>query len=343
MAPIPGGLLHANVLSCALFSAVCGSSAATAATISTVAFPALEKRGYDIRLTLGSLAAGGTLGILIPPSITMIVYGVLVNASVGRLFAGGVIPGIILSMMYMVYIWIKAVRNPRLAPREARVPSRVVLLGLRDLWPVIILSTIILGGIFAGIATPTEAAAVGSSAALVIALAMRGFSWRMLRESLSSTLETTCMIMFIIVGASMFSSFLAVSGAPRAFSALLLGWHLPRLVMLSLIYFLYLFLGCFIDGLSMMIMTIPVVFPLVIALGFDPIWFGIILVILIEVGLLTPPVGINLFVLQGISKKPLIDVVSGSYPFFMVMILGIIVFTVFPSLVLWLPDIIFGP
>jgi tripartite ATP-independent transporter DctM subunit len=338
----PGGLLHSNIGSCAMFAAISGSSAATAATIGTVALPALKERHYDVRLTLGSLAGGGTLGILIPPSMTMIVFGMLAEASVGRLFAGGVIPGLILSLMFMTYIGIRAVRNPQLAPKEVKFAVRNLILSFKDFWPAFILSAIILGGIFGGLVTPTEAAALGASAALIMALGFRRLNWQMIRESLASSLRTTCMVMFIVMAANMFAAFLAVTRVPASFALLVVQSGLSNIAILIAIYLLYLFLGCFIDGLSTQVMTVPTILPVIVALGFDPIWFGVILVMLVEVGALTPPMGINLFVIQGLSKRSLADVIIGSVPFFFIIILGIVLLTMFPSLVLWLPTLFFG-
>ena len=338
----PGGLLHANIGSCSLFAAISGSSPATAATIGTVAIPALKKRNYDTRLTLGSLAAGGTLGILIPPSISLIVYGMLAEASVGRLFAGGIIPGIILSAMFMAYIAIRVIRNPKLAPQEEAFSIKSLVVGLKDFWPIMTLMAIVLGGIFGGLVTPTEAAALGASGALLLALGMRRLTWKTLRESLLNSLETTCMVLFIVMAASLLSSFLGIMSVPAAFSNLILGSGLPVVIILFLIYLLYIFLGCFIDGLSAMVLTLPAVLPVVMALGFDTIWFGVVLTVLIEVGMLTPPMGINLFVIQGISGRDLTEVIAGSVPFFLLMLLSIALFTAFPSLILLLPSLFFG-
>ena len=338
----PGGLLHSNIGACAFFAAISGSSPATAATIGTVALPALAKRGYDTKLSLGSLAAGGTLGILIPPSISLIVYGYLAEVSVGRLFAGGVIPGIILSGMFMAYIGIRAIKNPQIAPKETAFSLIGLVLAFKDFWPIIILMTIVLGGIFGGLVTPTEAAALGASSALLIALGMRRLTWRILRAALLSALETSCMIMFIVWAAKLVATLLAVMHVPAAFSMLILGSGLNKIVILLLIYLLYLFLGCFIDGLSAMIMTMSTVLPIMSSLGFDLIWFGVVLTVLIEVGMLTPPMGVNLFVIQGLSKRPLGEVITGSVPFFLIMILGIGVFTIWPGSILWLSSLVAG-
>lgn len=339
---LPGGLLHSNIGACALFASICGSSPATAATIGTVAIPALKKRGYDTYITLGSLAGGGTLGILIPPSINMIVYGVIAEQSIGRLFAGGVISGIVLSGIFMLYIGIKVLLHPKLAPKEASLSLKGVAMSFVDLWPVYILAIIVLGGIFGGLMTPTEAAAVGASASLIIAIILRRFSWGILKTSLSSSLETTSMVLFIVVGSSIMGSFLSRAGIPQAVSAMIVGSGVSRWVVFAWVCVIYLFLGCFIDPVSMLLLTAATVIPLIDQAGFDLIWFGVVYVILAEIGMVTPPMGLNLFVIQGISKESLSKVVIGSVPFFTLMTVFIALLTAFPSLVLWLPNLIFG-
>jgi C4-dicarboxylate transporter, DctM subunit len=339
---IPGGLLHSNIGSCALFAAISGSSVATAATIGTVALPELDKRGYNPSLACGSLAAGGTLGILIPPSATMIIYGMLADTSVGRLFAGGIIPGIIMAICFMTYIYIRVANNRTLAPKEERPPFIVMLGALKDIGPTVSLMIIVLGGIFGGLVTPTEGAALGAFAAMIMALCVRRLTWETLKESLLRTLETSTMVLFLLVAAFLFTSLFGVLGIPDAFCTLVAKLGLPKYVVLSLIYLLYLFLGCFIDGTSAMVMTSSVVIPLITSLGFDLVWFGVIMVVLIEVGLLTPPFGINLFVIQGISKRPLGEVTMGAWPFFIVQIFCVIVYTAFPDLVVYLPNLFFG-
>lgn len=342
LAWVPGGLLHSNIGASALFSAVSGSSPATAATVGAVSYPSLKSRGYDTRLTLGSLTAGGMLGNLIPPGITFIVYGALAEASVGKLFAGGVVPGAVVSIFFMVYIAFRAIRNPRLAPREASFSARGLVSAFVDVLPVAILMVFVLGSVFAGWATATEAAALGTIISIIIAAVFRKLSWPMFRDSALSALQTTCMVLFIVVGASMLSSLLALTGVPVAFSKAILSSGLPIFVIIGLIYLLYLFLGCFVDGLSMMVMTLPAILPVITGLGYDVIWFGVILTMLVECGMVTPPMGINLFVIQGISKEDLKEVVAGSMPFFLVMLLAIVLFTVFPTLVTWLPTVTLG-
>ena len=334
---IPGGLLHSNVVSCSLFAAICGSSPATAATIGTIAIPALEKRGYDSRLSLGSLAAGGTLGILIPPSISLIVYGSLAQTSVGALFAGGVIPGMVMSAMFMAYIGIMSWRNPRIAPRMAGTSVRELLLSFKDLWPTIFVMGIVLGGIFGGIVTPTEAAALGASAAVGIALGLRQLNWTNFKTCLANALSTTCMVLFIVTCASVFSSFLTTIGTAREMSALVIQAGLSKWTILMAIYLIMMFLGCFIDGLSMMIVMLPTILPVLEKFGVDLIWFGVVVTVLIEVGMITPPMGLNLFVIQGISKKSMGEVLAGTVPFFYIILVQLALMSLFPELVLWLP------
>jgi len=335
----PGGLLHANIGACALFAAVSGSSPATAATIGSVAIPELKKRGYDKHLTLGSIAAGGTLGILIPPSITMIIYGMVTNTSVGALFIAGVIPGIMLAMLFMIYIAIRVIIKPQLAPKEKGLISiRALGRSFLDLWPLFVLSFIILGGIFGGFATPTEAAAVGVTDSIILALILRTFSFRKLWDALRSAAETTCMVFIVLVGAIILASFLARSGVSIFVGEYLIGCGFSGPVLLVIIYFIYVVLGCFLDPLSIMVLTMPTMLPVLVGFGYDLIWFGVIVVMLSETGMITPPVGLNLFVVQGMSKESLGTVVKGSMPFFFMMLVGIALVSIIPSLALWLPS-----
>ena len=334
----PGGLLHANMGSCALFAAICGSSPATAATIGSVAIPALEKRGYDTTMTLGSLAAGGTLGILIPPSVNMIIYGMVANASVGQLFMGGVVPGVLMTGLFMAYIAWAAWRRPSIAPREHDMSVRGVLRGLVELWPAWLIGVVVLGGIFAGLFTPTEAAAIGVAAALLVALAMRALSWDMLAASLRNTVAISSMVLFVYVGAMVLSSFFGVLGVPKLATERVLGLDLGPYAVLFAVCLLYLVLGCFLDGISMIVLTVPTVPPILEALGFDRVWFGIVLVVLCEIGMITPPMGMNLFVIQGISGRPLGQIIAGVMPFFMLMLLCLVLLVIMPALVLALPQ-----
>jgi C4-dicarboxylate transporter, DctM subunit len=339
-----GRLFQSNIVACAVFAAVSGSSVATAAAIGTVAIPEMTRRGYERRLLFGSLAAGGTLGILIPPSIPMIIYGAMVDQSVERLFIGGVVPGILLTLLFMAFIWVRVTMTPSLVPPAETAPSwgeRVR--SLPGVAPMVCLILLVLGSIWLGYATPTEAAAVGATAAMLLAALARRLTWTVLHESVAGTVRTTCMVLFIIVGAQILSYGLVRSGVSRALTAWVVGMGLSRWLLFTIIVLLYIFLGCIIDGVSMMVLTIPILYPIVIAAGFDPIWFGIVLVIMIELGAITPPVGLNMFVIQGLSGgRPLSEIVWGSLPFGVLMLVEIVVISMFPGLVTWLPSRLVG-
>lgn len=338
---LPGGLLHSNIGASALFAAVCGSSVATAAAIGTVALPEMEKRGYDRKMATGSLAAGGVLGPLIPPSISFIIYGVITQTSIVRLFMAGVFPGLLLSALFMSYIAIRVTLNPSLAPDEPRVPWKERLLGTAEMFPIALLMFIVLGGIYAGIMTPTEAAAVGAFSALVMAAVTGRLTWDIVWQSLLSATRATSFIMFIIVGALLVGVVMANLRIPSILANDVLALHLTPVMLMLVIYVMYFIMGCFLDGISMMIITLPVIFPLVIALGYDPVWFGVTFVIIMEVGLLTPPVGLNLYVIHGISKhRPFGEVVAGAAPFYMVMLLALAIIQMFPQIALWLPSVL---
>ena len=337
---IRGGLLQSNIVACAVFAAVSGSSVATAAAIGTVAIPEMTRRGYEPKILFGSLAAGGTLGILIPPSIPMIIYGAMVEQSVERLFIAGVLPGIVMSLIFMAYIWVRVAFTPSLVPpAEERPTWSERLRGLAGVAPMLVLVLLVLGSIWLGYATPTEAAAVGAAAAMVLALASRRLTWRVFTGSVTSTIRTTCMVLFIIVGAQILTYALVKTGASRALTAWVVGMGLSKWILFAIVTLLYIFLGCIIDGVSMMVLTLPILYPIIIAAGFDPIWFGIALVILIELGNVTPPVGLNMFVIHGISGgRPIGEVIWGSLPFGILMLAVLALISIFPGLVSWLPS-----
>lgn len=338
---IRGGLLHANIVSCAIFAAVSGSSVATAATIGTIAIPALEKRGYETRLTLGSLAAGGTLGILIPPSIPLIVYGVMVEESIGDLFLAGFLPGIMLALLFMIYIWVRVTLQPKLGPTFELIPLKRRVVSVISMWPIIVIIVIILGGIYTGVFTPTEAAAVAASAALIFTLVYRRMTWAILRKCLLDAVKTSSMVIFIIIGANIVAGTLGLLRVPASMATWVISLELPPLTILVFIFLMYIFLGCFFDGLSMMVLTLPVVFPIIVELGFDPIWFGIALVVLIEMAALTPPVGLNLYTIHGLRPdRPMGEVIQGSLPFFLLMCIALAILTAFPTIATWLPSTI---
>lgn len=338
---LPGGLLQSNIVACSVFAAACGSSVATAGTIGTVTIPELRQRGYDSRMIFGSLAAGGTLGILIPPSIVMIIYCSIVEVSVARLFIAGVVPGLLLAVIFMAFIALRSVLNPALAPAEtAPVSWQQRLASLLDIVPLFGLILFVMGSIYLGWATATEAAAIGVVASFVIAALYRGLSWANIRQAHMSAVKTTCMVLVIVVAAQVFSYALVYSGISRSLTGWVIGLELPKFVLFLAIVLLYLFLGCLIDGSSMMLLTLPVLFPIVTAAGFDLIWFGVAVVVLIEIGMITPPIGLNLFVLHGIGGRgtPFADVAIGALPYVALMLGFLLLMWFVPGLALWLPD-----
>ncbi len=338
---LPGGLLHTNVVSCALFAAISGSSVATAATMGTVAIPDQRKRGYDKNLILGSLVASGTLGILIPPSIIMILYGAWMEASVARLFAGGILPGIILSVAFMGYILARCAFNPALASR-VRSSWKERLLSLREIWPGVVLILFIMGAIFSGWMTPSETAAVSALATIVIIAVTKGISARLVFESALDALYTSSMILLIYICAKVLVMCLMYLGITAAIPQFVVSLGLPRWAILGVIFLLYLVLGCFFDGTSLLLVSLPLVQPLVIHLGLDIIWFGVIATVLIEIGLITPPVGLNLYVIMSAGKATLGEVVKSSLPFFLILLGSVLLFTFFPQIVTFLPTVLLG-
>lgn len=339
----PGGLLHANIVACAIFSAISGSSVATAAAVGTVAIPEMTRRGYDPRSVFGSLAAGGTLGILIPPSIIMILYGALVEESIAKLFMAGVFPGIAMAGLFMVFIAGRVMLEPHLVPGREAVELSWAEWFRRTfhVLPVFVLLLVVLGGIYTGLTTPTEAAAVGAAGAAVLAAAYRGLNLSVLREALLSSVKTTCMVIFIIIGAQILSTALTFSGITRELSAWIVSLAFSKWMLFAVLVLLYIVLGFFVDGISMIYVTLPVLFPVIVAAGFDVIWFGVVLTILVELGQITPPVGLNLFTIQAISGgRPFSEVVLGSVPYAFIMLMMILLLVIFPGLALWLPSII---
>ena len=339
MGRLPGGIAHASVGACGVFAAVSGSSLATAATMGTVACPEMIKRGYSARLTYGVVAAGGTLGILIPPSIAMIIYGTTVGAPITVLFVAGIVPGILLmlSMMAGVFLWAVLIEGS--APRGESYSWPEKFRSLVGVLPFVILIIAVLGSLYAGVATPTEAGALGAVVALVLCIQRGKFSWSMLYETSLETVKVTSMLLFIVVGASILSWVFDYLRLPRTMVTVVEAAELSPVIVMAIIGLIYIVLGMFIDPISMMLMTLPVTFPIVQALGFDAIWFGIALVMMIEVGLITPPVGIILFVLRGLSGTvPLKEIVYGVLPFVAIILGNVILIYYFPEIVSWLPD-----
>jgi tripartite ATP-independent transporter DctM subunit len=349
LSPIPGGLLHSNIAACATFSAVSGSSVATAATIGAVALPAFRARGYNERLVLGSLAGGGALGNLIPPGIAFIVYGVLMEVSIGRLYIAGIVPGIVVSLLFMLFIFAVALIRPHWAPREPAVAWPVMLRGLLDLLPTVVLIFLVLGTIYLGVATPTESAAFGVSGAFGLALLARRVDRAMLRAVFLSTARSTAVVMLILTGAFVLNSTFALLGIPYAISQAVTALELTPLATIGALVGLYLVLGTFMDGFAMMVTTIPVVLPVLKAQNIDLIWFGVIAVMLTEAALISPPEGLNLYVIHAFRKPgaggargTIMDVWVGVTPFFLLMMLGIALVIAFPELAVWLPNTMRG-
>jgi len=342
---LPGGLFHANIAATSVFSAVSGSSVATAATIGMVALPNLERLNYDRRMTLGSLAAGGTLGILIPPSIPLIVYGALVETSVGKLFMAALLPGIGMALLFSLYIAVKVMLRRELAPRAADRPPTLSdrLHSLGQMGPLLIVIFVILGGIYLGWTTTTEAAALGTLATLLMSALQRRLRWAMLREALVSAIRFTAMLMFVIFGAQIFSFAVFSWGITGEMGRWIGGLDYPPLAILLIILAIYLVLGMFIDALSIMIMTLSILYPIILQLQYDPIWFGVVLVILLEIGLITPPVGLNLYTIQALQpgKVPLKEVSLGAFPFVLLLLAGVALLIAFPEIALWLPQQMF--
>ena len=337
---LPGGLIHANIGTATMFSATSGSSVATAATVATVAMPQAEKLGYDQRLFAGAIAAGGTLGIMIPPSINLIIYGFLTETSIPRLFLAGLVPGLLLAVGFMVLTAILCKLYPSLGgpSRSASWGERIS--GLRHLVPLILLFAVVIGSIYAGWATPTESAAIGVAMAMGIAVANGGLTLDAMIASLLGTVKTTAMVMFVIVGAYFLNYTLAAAGLGRELTFMLENLGLGPYGTLAVIIALYIVLGFFIETMALMIATIPIVVPIVIGLGFDPIWFGILLIVLVEMALITPPVGLNLYVVQAArTKGNFTDVMVGALPYVGAMFLMVLALILFPQIALFLPGL----
>ncbi len=340
---LPGGLLHTNIGCCALFAATSGSSVATAATIGTVALPSLQKYGYPMKDSLGSLAAGGTLGIMIPPSINFIIYGSMTNTSVGKLFLAGVIPGLALAALFMVFIYVShRFRSEKVETIVTPRAERMRL--LRNLVEPLTVFGVVMGSLYLGIATATESAALGLVTVLAFIVAQGKLSLSLLQTCFLSSARTTGMILLIVVGAFVLNLALSLTGIGEAMTKWVTGFGLSRVQILLCLIVFYLILGMFMDTLSMMVATIPLAFPVVSSVGVDPIWFGVFIVLMCELGLITPPVGMNLFVVQGIrpDKGPVSDVIQGAIPYAAIMILFAVLLIIFPSIATWLPQLMRG-
>ncbi|HRQ64998.1 MAG TPA: TRAP transporter large permease subunit [Xanthomonadaceae bacterium] len=333
---LPGGLLHANILGCGVFAAVSGSSAATCATIGRMTLPELERRGYDRRLAIGTLAGSATLGLLIPPSLILIVYGVAAQVSIARLFVAGVLPGLLLIALFMAFTLLWSLRHPP-AAAEARVPWAARIKALARLLPVLALIAFVIGAIYGGLATATEAAALGVVGALLLAAFGRALNRGTFTQSLMAATRTSCMIAFILAGAALLTVAMGFTGIPRALVEGVTTMGLSPIWLLVLLTLLFLLLGCFLDGISLVVLTTSVLLPVVVEAGIDPLWFGIYLVLVVEMAQITPPIGFNLFVIQGLTGQDILSIARAALPFFVLMLLAIVVIVVFPGIVTWLP------
>jgi tripartite ATP-independent transporter DctM subunit len=335
---LPGRLVHVNVMGCTLFAAVSGSSAATTATVGRITLQELLSRGYDRRLAVGSLAGAGTLGFLIPPSIPMIVYGVVADVSILELFIAGMVPGLVLASMFMGWIAFRAWRDPSLVPPvEPAIPRAEALRALANLIPIVFLIAFVMGSLYFGFASITEAAAIGVLGALLVALGQRTLTLAGLWQALLGTVRTCSMIGLILVGALFLSKAMARLGLPAEIATAIQSWGLHPFTLILVLLVFYLLLGCVLDGLSAIVMTLPVTLPLAVAAGFDPVWFGVFLIITIEMAQITPPVGFNLFVIQGMTGESIFRIAAYAWPFCLIMMVFTTLITLFPEIVLALP------
>jgi tripartite ATP-independent transporter DctM subunit len=334
-----GGLAMATVAACAGFAAISGSSVATAATMTTVALPQMRKLGYDPKLATGSVAAGGTLGILIPPSVIFLIYGFLTEQSIGKLFLAGIFPGLLLTLLFIITIAIVTWRNPKLAPQaQVRATLAESLIALREVWAVAALFALVIGGMYGGIFTATEAAGIGALGALLVALMRGRLTWPALVRALANTVETVAIVTVILIGAVVLGYFLAVTQLPMKLAQMLADSGLSPTSIMIMIIAAYLIMGAFMDELAMILLTVPILFPVVQTLGYDPIWFGVIIVIVCQAGMIAPPVGLNVFVISGMVKDvPMQDIYRGIMPFLAAMIVLLIILMLAPEIALYLP------
>lgn len=338
MGHLRGGLAMATIMACSGFAAICGSSLATGATMAMVAIPEMKKFGYDDRLATGSIAAGGTLGILIPPSIGFIIYGILTEISIGKLFMAGLIPGFILAAMFILAIFIQCTINPSLGPKGPASTWWTRFKALGGVWGMMLLFIVVMGGIYLGVFTPTEAAGVGAFGAFVIALLRRKLTFRTTIHCIRETGKSTAMIFMIIIGANIFSSFLGLTKLPMELADFMANLPLPKVVILASIILVYIALGCVMDCFAIMILTVPILFPVIEALHYDPIWFGVLMVIVLEVGLITPPVGLNVFVIKGAAPDvPMTTIFRGIWPFLVAALLTIVILIQWPAIATFIP------
>ena len=336
---LKGGVAQATIAACACFAAISGSSLATAATLGAVALPEMRKYNYDDSLATGAVAAGGCMGILIPPSVILIIYGIITEQSIGKLFLAGFIPGVMEMLFYMLTIWFLTALNPDKGPKGPKTGFKEKAKALKQTWEVLLLFIVVIGGIYAGMFTPTEAAGVGAFGTFFFALIRKRLSWKVFNKSLVNTLRTTGMLFLIMMGAMIFGYFLSISQLPSELANLVGDFSLNRYVVLSMILIITLALGCIMDSMAIVLLTIPVFYPLIVNLGFDPIWFGILVVMVTEMGLITPPVGMNVFVIKGISDVSISTIFRGIVPFFIADLALVVFLVMFPWIVLFIPNL----
>lgn len=339
VAKLPGGLLHTNVIGCTIFAAVSGSSAATLTTVGKMSIPELRKRGYPEFMTIGTLAGSATLGLMIPPSLTLIVYGVTINESISKLFMAGVLPGLVLSSLFMGYVvaW-HYLRPGQRPPPEPPMSLGAMITESRFLIPVIMLVTFVIGSMYLGFATATEAAAFGVIGALILAAGQGSLTRKTFLESLMGATRTSCMVAFILMGASFLSLSMGFTGLPRALAEFISSLHLPPIALIAALTVFYIIVGCFLDGISSVVLTMAVVEPMIRQAGIDVIWFGIFIVVVVEMAQITPPIGFNLFVMQGMTKHDMGYIAKAALPMFALMVLMVAILVAFPDLATWLPE-----
>jgi len=337
---IRGGLAMATIVGCAGFAAICGSTSATAAAMARVSLPEMKRYNYDDSLATGSVAAAGSLGILIPPSTIFIVYGILTGQSIGKLFLSGVLPGILLATLFIAAVSLLCWRNPSLAPRGEPATWQEKIAGLTGIAEMLVLFGLVMGGLFLGWFSPTQAGAAGSTGALLIGLMRRRLTWQGLLFAIKDTLRITCEVMIIITGAIVLGHFIAVTTIPLVATDWVAGLPLPSVVIMGIIVLMYLLGGCFMDALALITLTIPIIYPVVLALGFNPIWFGVIIVLVTEMGVITPPVGINVYIIKGIAEDvPLETIFKGIFPFLGALIIAVALLMAFPQIATFLPSL----
>lgn len=337
-----GGLAMASIGACSLFAAVSGSSAATSATMGTVALPEMKKYGYDDALATGCVAAGGSIGILIPPSIILVVYGLMTGQSIGKLFAAGIIPGILVTLLYILTVVIICKINPKLGPPGPKTSLRAKVASLANVWPVVVIFSVVMGGLFFGVFTPTEAGGIGAFSSFCFVVAKKKLNIKSFNASLIETGTTVAFIFLILMGAQLFFYFITATRLPSELASILARSELNPYLLMAGIMLMYLLLGCVMEGLSMIMITVPLILPIITGMGFHPIWFGIIIVRVIEMGLITPPVGINVFIIRGIAKDvPMITIFKGIIPFLIADAVSVALLIAFPKIVMFLPGKLF--